>query len=227
VVASFENVTDPGDWAATERAFDQRPDDDSHHMVEEAVADDGYSYELASALDRDAVESAHGGFGAAGLSEGTEVVFSEQRLGGFPHRLEIERQSDVMSVAPDQRAWFAAVQNGIDVGARFRAKAGREAIGDDGNVTHRAIPRERPAQGQTEATEGKVRTGCERDDLTGRVNTAVSPSGAGDLNAFSEELGEAGFQNAGNRSRLELPLKAAKISPVVLDGKAKRRQKFA
>jgi hypothetical protein len=53
------------------------------------------------------------------------------------------------------------------------------------------------------------------------MDAAVGSSSCGDLDRLVEEQREGGFQAARDGARRRLPLKAAELRPVVLDGQAK------
>lgn len=53
------------------------------------------------------------------------------------------------------------------------------------------------------------------------MDAAIGSSGTRNLDALGEKPRERGFQDAGDGTRRRLPLKAAKLGSVVLNGQAK------
>ena len=72
-----------------------------------------------------------------------------------------------------------------------------------------------------ETLEGKGRVRRQRHDLAGGVHAAVGPSRRRHFDRLAEQLGERLFQDARDRPVHGLPLEAAKLASVVLDGQPK------
>jgi len=226
-VASVEDGSEFAGRAAPRSALQQRADDRPHHVVEETIGGNLDANEFAPRLEVEAPERPHRSFLRPGRGERTEIVFADQMGRGGAHGIEIERPVNVRGIAGQQRVRLRAIENRIHVPAFPGRKPRRKSGFGAGRLSDDEVRGKYAPQSRQQPVERKGSRRRERDHLAGCVNAAIGPPRARYFHRLTEELRQRTFQDARDRAYLGLPLKAAEIRPVVLDGKAKGRQRFA
>ncbi len=145
-------------------------------------------------------------------------MLAEQASPGCGHHLDVNRPRQVPSKAVRQGASRRIIENGINVDSLASRKAGRETLVDLGCVAHAAVARQQRIERDRKSLDREGARRRKRHDLAGRMHAAVRPAGAGNLYRFAQQTFECVLQDAGDGAHGRLPLKAAILRAVVLDG---------
>jgi len=207
-VAGGEDISGPGDVTGALPDFDERADDRTDHLVQEAVAGDFDGDAFIDALDMDREKRADGvGAQRAGRFEAGKVVLAEESLGGGVHFIGIERLGIMPDVASIEHIRRAAIVNLVAVGFPPRVVGGVEVFGGFFDGDDDDVLREYGVETAVEVGGGKHRFRSESDDLAERVDTGVGAAGSGDAELFACDLVPGGFDGGlnGGLGRLNLP----------------------
>ena len=216
-VAGGEHFGRPVDVALAAADFDERADDRSHHVVEEAVAGDFDRDAVGSSCIRVSATSTRqlvnradriGPLGA-GRFEAGEIVAADERpalpRASPPHRAAADsaRRSGDRTPTASGRCEF-----GSDSACR-RHRTWRESLrGPLRSRPRRCRSGSSGIEAAVQVVVREARLGRKADDLPERVDAGVGAAGGGDADRFLRELLPGRFERALHRRLVGLNLPA-------------------
>jgi hypothetical protein len=191
--------------------FNQRPNDDPNHVLQEPAAIDGDGDEIALLHDGQPVNLPHRGFGGtARRLEGLEILLPHQIPRSFSHGGHIQdRSRNIMSLPILQGRGIIPIQNRVPVGLAsgryLRMKIGLGLL----DLFHHDIKRKQAVQGLQKLLQCHGRGRLEVSHLPFGMHPGIGPARPDHPGLFLGDFVEFALQNSLNAHLIGLELPAA------------------
>jgi len=186
-------------------------------VIEKAVCGDLDPEELPASLDSQAMDGSDCRLVRSRRAERAEIVLTNDVIGRRTHRCEVEPAWDVMSIASEQSAALAPIEDRVDIGALARRKASRESWVYFCRLAYRAIRRQQSVERKRQPPELKCSIRCKRNHLTAGVNSAISAARARNFDVRLEQTRQRALNDTRDGAHRGLPLESTKLGAVVLE----------
>ncbi len=142
-------------------------------------------------------------------------MLTDERICRKPQRAEVQRGWYVPRVASAKRISHGPVDDGVPIRTPPSGMARIEVWRCDRRVTDHDLGSEHPVQTHPEPSEIRVRSYCERHDLTPRMNARVGSTCAREFHLTTQDALERVLQHSGDGALIYLFGEPMEVSAVV------------